>query len=333
MTQNVRATQKDIALAIGVSDMTVSRVLTGRGTVSAETRERVLAAVEAMGYVKNRMAGSLSLSRSNQVGVILPSMQVGIFPEVLAGITQELEKAGYNPVIGVTDYDLGREESLVESLLSWNAAGIIVNDFVHTKRTKTLLEKAGVPVVEIMQLSGDPIRQCVGFDHAAAARALVDHLLVRKYRRFGYLGWHGTQFAASVRFTAVRDYLAARGYALLAPSLYDAPPGVHEGREGLARLLEETRDIDAVIFGNDLMAVGALFLCDEMGLRVPDDLAVAGFGGLEIGQALPRKLTTIRFPRLEVGQRAARTLLNSLAGQEGPTVTDMKFDLMVGETT
>ena len=333
MTNNIRATQKDVARAIGVSDMTVSRVLTGRGTVSLRTRRKVLAAVEAMGYVKNRMAGSLSLSRSNQIGVILPSMSVGIFPEVLAGITEEAEKAGYNPVIGVTDYDINREESLVESLLSWNAAGIIVNDFVHTNRTKTLLRKAGVPVVEIMQLSGDPIQQCVGFDHAAAAHALVDHLLARKYGRFGYLGWHGTQFAASARFAGVRDYLAVRGYALVAPTLFNAPPGVHEGRAGLAALLKETRDIDAVIFGNDLMAVGALFLCDELGLRVPQDIAIAGFGGLDIGQALPRKLTTIRFPRLEVGQRAARTLLNALAGQTVPAVTDMKFELMVGETT
>ena len=333
MTYISRATQKDVARSIGVSDMTVSRVLTGRGTVSARTRKKVLAAVEAMGYVKNRMAGSLALSRSNQVGVILPSMQVGIFPEVLAGIAQELEKAGYNPVIGVTDYDLNREESLVESLLSWNAAGIIVNDFVHTNRTKKLLEKAGVPVVEIMQLSGDPIRQCVGFDHSAAAHALVDHLLAKGYQRFAFLGWHGTQFAASARFAGVRDCLTARGYSLIAPSYFDAPPGVHEGREGLTRLFQETRDIDAVVFGNDLMAVGALFLCDELGLRVPGDLGIAGFGGLDIGQALPRKLTTIRFPRLEVGQRAARTLLNALAGQSAPPVTDMKFDLIAGQTS
>eukprot|EP00752_Nemacystus_decipiens_P019356 g17412.t1 len=286
-----------------------------------------------MGYVRNRMAGSLALSRSNQVGVVFPSMRVGIFPEVLAGITQELEKAGYNPVIGVTDYDIDREESLVESLLSWNAAGIIVNDYVHTNRTRKLLEKAGVPVVEIMQLSGDPIMQCVGFDHAEAARALVDHLLAKGYRRFGYLGWHGTQFAASARFAGVRDHLAAQGYGLVAPTLFDAPPNVDEGRLGLIKLLEETSGLDAVIFGNDLMAAGAYFHCHEIGLSVPDDLAIAGFGGLDIGQALPKKLTTIRFPRLEVGQRAARTILNALAGQTKPRVTDMKFELIEGQTS
>ncbi|WP_367383482.1 LacI family DNA-binding transcriptional regulator [Roseobacter sp. HKCCD8434] len=322
-----------MARSLGLSDMTVSRVLSGRGTVSARTRDLVLAAVEEMGYVKNRMAGSLSSARSNQIGVILPSMQIGIFPEVLAGITKELEKAGYNPVVGVTDYDVNREESLVESLLSWNAAGLIVNDFVHTTRTKKLLSRAEVPVIEIMEVSGEPIDRCVGFDHGAAARALTDHLLSKGYQRIGFLGWHGTEFAASARFSAVRGHLAARGYPIVAPNLYDAPPGVAEGRAGLIRLLEKDDKIDAVIFGNDLMAVGAVFLCQEMGWQVPGRVGVAGFGGLDIGQSLPRRLTTVRFPRYRVGQRAARAVLNALAGQEVPRVTDLQFTLIPGETS
>lgn len=312
--------------------MTVSRVLTGRGTVSARTRERVLNAVEELGYVKNRMAGSLSSRRSNQIGVIFPSLRVGIFPEVLDGITKELEKAGYNPVVGVTDYDVLREESLVESLLSWNAAGIIVNDFVHTKRTKNLLSQAKVPVIEIMEVSGEPIDRCVGFDHAAAARALTDHLLAKGYRRIAFLGWHGTEFAASARFSAVRNHLASRGYPLVAPRLYDAPPGIEEGWQGLLHLLEHHNDIDAVIFGNDLMAVGAYFLCLDKGWKVPDGIAIAGFGGMEIGQLLPRKLTTVRFPRFEVGQRAARSVLNSLANQQFARITALEYAVIEGET-
>lgn len=313
--------------------MTVSRVLTGRGTVSARTRDRVIAAVEEHGYVKNRMAGSLSSHRSNQVGVILPSLQVGIFPEVLNGIAQELEKAGYNPVVGVTDYDVNREENLVESFLSWNAAGIIVNDFVHTKRTKTLLSQAPIPVVEIMEVSGEPIDLCVGFDHAAAARVLTDHLLTRGYRRLAFLGWHGTEFAASARFSAVRDHLASRGYPLIAPKLYSAPPGIEEGRKGLLHLLERHDTVDAVIFGNDLMAVGGLFLCEQHGLSIPDSIAICGFGGLEVGQQLPTPLTTVQFPRFEVGQRAARTVLNSLASQSVASLTELPFKLITGHTS
>ncbi|MGI9433810.1 MAG: LacI family DNA-binding transcriptional regulator [Geminicoccaceae bacterium] len=191
MTKNGRLTQRDVARTVGVSDMTVSRVLTGQGTVPKRTRERILAAVRECGYLPNRMAGSLSASRSNQVGVVLPSLTVGIFPEVASGVALELEKAGYNPVIGVTDYDALREERLVESMLSWNAAGMIVNDFVHAARTSQLLGAARVPTVEIMQVSGNPIHLCVGFNHAATARCLADHLLSKGYRRFGFLGWHG----------------------------------------------------------------------------------------------------------------------------------------------
>ena len=313
--------------------MTVSRVLTGRGTVSARTRERVLTAVEEMGYVKNRMAGSLSSARSNQVGLILPSLRVGIFTEVLAGVSEELEKADYNPVVGITEYDVNREESLVESMLSWNAAALIVNDFVHTKRTKKLLSQANVPVIEIMGVSGQPIDLCVGFDHAEAARVLTDHLLSKGYRRIGFLGWHGTEFAASARFAAIRDHLASRGYPFVAPSLYSAPPGIEDGSDGLLYLLEKYSDIDAVIFGNDLMAAGAFLLCQKRGWSIPERIAIAGFGGLEIGQSLPKKLTTVEYPRYDVGRRAARAALNALAGQDEPTVTDMKFTLIPGETT
>jgi len=328
-----RHTQKDIARNLGLSDMTVSRALSGRGTVSARTRDRILAAVEELGYVKNRMAGSLSSHRSNQVGVILPSLQVGIFPEVLSGITKELEKAGYNPVVGVTDYDVGREESLVESFLSWNAAGIIVNDFVHTKRTKNLLSQARIPVVEIMEVSGEPIDRCVGFDHAAAARALTDHLLARGYRRLAFLGWHGTEFAASARFSAVREHLVSQGYPLIAPNLYHAPPGIQEGQDGLLHLFEQDDTIDAVIFGNDLMAVGGFFLCQDRDRTIPDDIAICGFGGLEVGQQLPMQLTTVQFPRFKVGQRAARAVLNSLASQNVPRTTELPFKLIAGHTS
>lgn len=326
-------TQRQLAETIGVSDMTVSRVLTGRGTVSAGTRERVLAAVQEHGYLPNRMAGSLASSRSNQVGVVLPSLMVGFFPEVAAGITSELEKAGYNPVIGVTDYDVAREESLVESMLSWNAAGMIVNDVAHSERTARLLRAANVPVVEIMTVSDEPIDSCVGFDHAGAARRMTDHLVARGYRRLAFLGWHGTAFAASARYTAIRDHLNELNLPLVAPAWYDAPPGVADGKSGLQRLVAETPQVDAVIFGNDLMAVGGLLCCNMNGWDVPGRLALAGFGGMAIGQEMELALTTIDFPRYDVGRVAARTILNAMVGQDVPRTCDLGFELIEGQTS
>ena len=327
-----RLTQKDIGRAIGISDMTVSRVLTGRGTVSEGTRRKVLKAVHELGYLKNRMAGSFSKNHSNQIGVVLPTLQVGIFPEVLQGITSELEKAGYNPIVGITGYDVEREESLVESMLSWNAAGMIVNDFVHTERTRQLLGLEDVPVVEIMAFSGEPIDICVGFDHAQAAICLVDHLISKGYRKFAFLGWHGTGFSASARFRAIKHRLETHGLPLVAPVWYSAPPGIEDGKIGLARLVESGADMDVILLGNDMMAAGALIQCQMSGWPVPERFALAGFGGLAIGQAMAQTITTIRFPRFEVGKRAARTVLNAMVGQQVERISDLGFELLEGET-
>ncbi|WP_281405006.1 LacI family DNA-binding transcriptional regulator [Nitratireductor sp. XY-223] len=328
-----RLTQRDVARSIGMSDMTVSRVLAGRGVVNSKTREKVLKAVAELGYVPNRLAGSLASARSNQVGVVLPSITVGIFPDVAAGIAAELEKAGYNPVIGITDYDPDREERLIESMLSWNAAGMIVNDFVHTRRAARLLSVSPAPVVEIMQVAGDPIDHCVGFNHFEAGAEMVRHLISRGYRRFGFLGWHGMEFAASARYEGIRTVLSQAGFELFAPSWYNAPPGIQDGTQGLSKLRAARPDIDVVIFGNDLMAAGGYLLSMKMGWQVPGDIAIAGFGGMEIGQSLSQKLTTIDFPRQSVGRTAARTVLNLLVGQSMPRVREFPFDLVVGETT
>jgi len=111
-----------------------------------------------------------------------------VFAQVLRGITEELAKAGYNPVVGVTNYNVEIEEEQLISMLSWRPAAVIMANRVHTPRTRKILENAGVPVVELMQLGGDPIDMAVGFDHVAASTLLVDYLVSKGHRSFGYIG-------------------------------------------------------------------------------------------------------------------------------------------------
>ncbi len=333
MTYKQAYTQRDVARAAGVTDMTVSRVLRGTGTVSARTREHVLTKVREMGYVPNRLAGSLAVSRSNQVGVIIPSLTNSIFNQVTAGIAEELGKAGYNPVVGISDYDTGKEEDLIESMLSWRPAGFIVADFVHSERTRNMLRNAGIPVVEIMETAGDPIDMCVGFDHAAAARALTDHLLGKGYRNFGFLGWKATGYAASTRYLTIRDRLAENGLPLAAPDVFTGPPDIPEGKSATRRVLETNPELDIIIYGNDTAAAGGMFHCLEQGIDVPGHLAIAGFSGLRMGQALPRALTTISFRRFDIGRRAAKVVINSMVGQKEPKLIDMGFELIAGESS
>ncbi|MCR9137669.1 MAG: LacI family DNA-binding transcriptional regulator [Alphaproteobacteria bacterium] len=327
-----RRTLKDVAQIANVSEMTVSRVLRGTGVVAAGTRRHVMGVVEELGYVQNHLAGSLATSRSNQVAVIIPSLINNVFPQVLAGITGELEKAGYNAVIGISDYDLEKEESLVTSMISWRPAGFITTNLVHSKRTRNILANASVPVVEMMDISGTPIDICVGLDHRKVGRVMVDYLLRKGYRRFGYLGWSNNDFAAATRYAAIRDRLAEEGLGLVAPDLYDRPPDHRDGKEGLATLLSDHPDLDAVMFSNDTAASGGVIHCLENNIAMPEEIALAGFSGLQLGQIMPRKLTTIRTKRFDTGRLAARSVLNQLVGQEVEKKVDLGFELIEGET-
>lgn len=330
MTYTKNLTQRDVAKVAGVSDMTVSRVLRGRGVVSRRTREHILKVVEELGYVQNRLAGSLTESRANQVAVIIPSLVNNIFSQVTAGIAEELEKAGYNPVIGISDYDVNREENLVISMMSWRPAGFIVTDFVHSERTRNILRNTTIPVVELMEIEGDPIDMCIGINHAECAVILVDHLLAKGYRRFGYLGWNNTDYAAATRYEVIKHRLEEKGISIVAPEAFNRSPDFAAGKSAMKNLLQTNPEIEATIFSNDTAACGGMIHCLEQGLKVPDQMAIAGFSGLALGQEMPKKLTTIYMDRHEIGRRAARAILNRLAGQTLPEKVDMGFELIEG---
>jgi len=127
-----RLTLRDVSEASGVSEMTVSRVLRNRGDVSPATREKVLRAARAMGYVPNKIAGALASQRVNLVGVIIPSLSNMVFPEVLSGVWSGLDGTGLQPVVGVTNYDPEREESVIYEMLSWRPSGLVIAGLEHT---------------------------------------------------------------------------------------------------------------------------------------------------------------------------------------------------------
>ncbi|WP_420343319.1 LacI family DNA-binding transcriptional regulator, partial [Paenirhodobacter sp.] len=142
--------------------MTVSRVLRNRGDVSDATREKVLEAARALGYVPNKIAGALASQRVNLVGVVIPSLSNLVFPEVLTGISEELEDTGLQPVVGVTNYSSEKEEAVLYEMLSWRPSGIIVAGIEHSEAARAMLLNAGVPIVEIMDVDGEGVDSVVG---------------------------------------------------------------------------------------------------------------------------------------------------------------------------
>src|ERR1700761_9848993 len=142
-------TLADVAALAGVGESTVSRVLRNHGSVSPRTREKILKAAADLNYVPNRIAGTLASMTSKLVGIVIPSVGNTVVPEVLAGANTVLENAGFQPVIGVSDYDPIREEALIESILSWRPSGLIVAGLEHTDRAAGMLQRGGVRGVEV----------------------------------------------------------------------------------------------------------------------------------------------------------------------------------------
>ncbi len=326
----------EVAQAAQVSEMTVSRVLRRKDKVADKTRDHVLKVIQDLGYVPNRLAGALASSSSNQLAVIIPSLRNIVFPEVLSGITDRLDEAGYQAVIGISDYNQEREASLIEAMMSWRPAGIIVTNTRHSEQATKVLRVTKSPVVEMMDLTGSPIDMCVGLDHHKAGREMARHLVAKGYRNIGYLGCDLIKDAAAgKRYAGFCDALRDAGLCIATSLTVDEPSGVGLGRHHMSALLAKVpqgQKLDAVYFSNDAVAVGAQMYCMAEDIRTPEDLALAGFSGLEIGQAMPIPLTTIRSKRYHVGWLSADYVVRRLRGEDPPRVTDAGFELIEGAT-
>ncbi len=328
-----KVTVSDVGRLAQVSDSTVSRIMRNHGLIADATRSRVMEAVRALGYVPNRIAGSLASLDSRLVGVVIPSLSNIVFPEVLQGINAGLAGTNRQSVISVTDYDLDKEEAVVRNLLAWQPAAVLIAGSTHTDATRKMLEQSGIRIVEFMETDHPPIDVAVGLSHVAAGVAAARHLIARGYRRFGYVGHGGTvDIRARMRYDGLCATLTQAGLALEAAAMSEGQTSVGKGKAQTADLCARAPGIEVIVYSNDDMAVGGLFHCLSAGIRVPDDLALFGFNGLDIGRELPQPLSTIRSNRFKIGQRAVEVFLESAVRPGAPVTIDTGFEIFEGAT-
>lgn len=327
MTQPPRRplTLRDVSEASGVSEMTVSRVLRGKGDVSQITRDKVRQAAKKLGYVPNKIAGALASNRVNLVGVVIPSLANMVFPEVLRGISDVLEETELQPVVGVTDYLPEKEERVLFELLSWRPSGIIVAGLEHNEAARAMLGRAGIPVVEIMDTDGEPIDACVGISHRRAGREMAEAIVAQGYRKIGFLGTKmPLDHRARKRFEGFTRGLAAAGFEIAASAFYSGGSALAKGREMTKELLEQEPDLDFIYYSNDMIGAGGLLWLQEQGIDVPGRIGLAGFNGVELLHGLPRQLATMDACRLEIGRRAAQMIA---ARQDSDDVQGARIEL------
>nr|WP_083392565.1 LacI family DNA-binding transcriptional regulator [Rhodobacter xanthinilyticus] len=327
-------TLRDVSEASGVSEMTVSRVLRNRGDVSEATREKVLEAAKALGYVPNKIAGALASQRVNLVGIVIPSLSNLVFPEVLSGISEELEDTGLQPVVGVTNYSPDKEEAVLYEMLSWRPSGVIIAGLEHTEAARAMLENAGVPVVEIMDVDGAGVDSVVGISHRRAGRHMAEAIVAAGYRRIGFLGTKMPEdHRARKRLEGFEEGLAAAGLALADSEFYQGGSALLKGREMTEAILKRTPDLDFLYYSNDMIGAGGLLWCLENGYDVPGKLGLAGFNGVDLLDGLPRKLATMDACRREIGRKAAEIVAGRPhSGAIGGEVIELEPVIEFGDT-
>ena len=310
-------TMADVAARAGVSPMTVSRALRHGGAVAAPTRARILAAVDALGYVLDRGAGTLASRRSGFVAVLIPSVNNSNFSDTARGITDALAGSELDLLLAYTDYREEKEERLLDSLLTRRPEGIILTGGSHTARARARLAAAAIPVIETWDLPARPIGHVVGFSNAAATHALVHHLYGRGYRRIGFIGGttnrdtRGTDRRRGYG-RAVAELGLPRGLVLC----FGRPPiSMDQGAEAIVRLLARSPEVDAAVCVSDLSAFGALMECHRRGWAVPGRIAIAGFGDFEVSRFSHPRITTVSVDAETIGRRAGELLLRAIAAR------------------
>ncbi len=307
-------TLRDVSEASGVSEMTVSRVLRNKGDVSEATRKRVQDAAKRLGYVPNKIAGALASKRVNLVAVIIPSLKNMVFPEVLSGLSEVLADTELQPVVGVTEYLPEQEEKVLFEMLSWRPSGVVIAGLEHTDATRAMLRQAGCPVVEIMDVDGDPVDACVGISHRRAGRKMAESILQNGYRRIGFLGTKMPRdHRARKRFEGLTQTLAKAGVEIADQEFYSGGSALAKGREMTEAMLKRTPDLDFLYYSNDMIGAGGLLHLMENGYDIPGKIGLAGFNGVELLDGLSLRLATMDACRREIGQRAAQILVDRVA--------------------
>jgi DNA-binding LacI/PurR family transcriptional regulator len=303
-------TMQAIAKAAGVSIATVSRAIHSPHLLHPDTRNRILRVMADNHYVYNAAAADLR-KKSSVIGVIIPTAKSSIFGASTLGIQEKAQENGFSIIIGNTRYDDETERRLLMQFEERRVAGVILTGFVtgHQAIVRDLIQR-GIPCVLIWETLEDDLISFVGFDNFRASFAMTEYLIGLHHRRIGLIiGPYSKVGRVRKRLEGHRAALERHGIAFDPSLVVEKEPTLIDGREGMQRLLSLPEKPTAVFAASDVLAIGAIAAARERGIRVPDDVSVAGFDDIDFAAFSHPSLTTIRVPAYEIGRLAVKVLL------------------------
>lgn len=331
-------TIREVAKAAGVSITTVSRALNGYSDVNLDTKRRIMEVAERLNYHPSQVARSLVMKRTRTIGLLIsdfnrePGGQYFMF-DVLAGIHERLAAVGYDLTLVSTTTAQQRLVSYLDLCTEKRFDGVIVmgirldDPYVHE------VVEAPLPsvVIDLPLLS----KHCayVMADNVNGARFAVRHLTERGHRKIGFVNGHQHAAVSQERRRGYEEACRAQKIAFDADWVYDSDFTLEGGIRGVQELRARHKDMTAIFFASDLMAIGALRYCREEGIQVPEDLALVGFDNIDLTQFVTPAISTIAQPLYEMGATAAELLVGMLDDNRLPEGRMLSPELIIRETS
>ncbi|MEO0916254.1 MAG: substrate-binding domain-containing protein [Pseudomonadota bacterium] len=288
-----------------------------------------------MGYIYDSLATAFRTQKSGFLAVTLPSINNANFAETYRGLTDAMEGSGMQTLLGATGYRVEKEEALIRQLLTRNPEALVLTGGHHTKGTRDLIATRNVAVIEMWDLPFEPLGHSVGFSNADAMALVVRHMAQTGRTRLAFIGAaEGADSRGAERRLGARA--EARRLGLQDITCIDAGPAPVSMRHGAAtieRLGAKIKAYDGLICVSDPVAFGALSACRRLGLAVPDDIAIVGFGNFEVAQVSEPRITTVDVGARRIGEEVAGLLDALFSGDTAPDQIVVEAKLIPGATT
>jgi LacI family transcriptional regulator len=309
---------KDVAKRAGVSLITVSRVINRSSYVHADTRARVLAVIEELQYVPNRMASSLRSRQTGTLALLLPTITNAFWTTIARGAEDEAESRGYSVFLCNTDDDPAKEARYLDVIVRHRVDGVVVVPTSESAPALCRLQRYEVALVQLHRKVAGIESDIVRGDSRGAMIALTTHLLAAGCQRIAYVGGPPAMFMGHDRLTGFQEAMTGAGCAVCPELVKTGPFGPESGYALTKDLLARSPRPEAIVITNSRLALGALRALDEAGVRIPDDMAVATFYDIPALDPYAARLTTVTQPAYEIGRLGVRRLLDRIAGAAGP---------------
>jgi DNA-binding LacI/PurR family transcriptional regulator len=306
-----------VASKAGVSIATVSRALNGSTLVKSNTKEKILKIVDELNYIPNPIARSLSKKSTETIGVVLPDLVGEFFMDFIHSIDEEAYKQNWHVLISSSHSQRNIIETLIELMGSGRVDGVILMAPLIQNEVSEIIQKSKTPVVLINTCGDFKKIDQIKINNFQGAFNIVEHFIkVHKYKKIGIINGPKGNCDAEERLAgylnALKKYKVRRDDSLIMNGDFDPESGVL----GFTTLMNQKVKPEAIFAANDMMAVGAYEAAKELGYKIPEDIAIAGFDDIYLSRFLNPRLTTIHVPITDLGSKAVKYLLNRINKKE-----------------